>query len=154
MYKRQIYLYKYNCRFFVCFRTYLFVRALFGKMLRRSTQEGRPDAVVEVWARSVHSGPRGRRLKFFSGGSGYDDFPGFLHETFFFFIRTYDSWCFLHGTQRQTTFRTLCTRSTDDRRRQQQQWCRACFNQPVTMLHDVPYCSQLLLSDPSIRHRG
>ena len=31
------------CHFFVCFRTYLYVLALFRKMLRRSTQEGRPD---------------------------------------------------------------------------------------------------------------
>ena len=58
-------LYSYNCHFFVCFRTYLFVRVLFGKMLRRSTHEGRPDSVVEVWARSVHSGARGRRSKLF-----------------------------------------------------------------------------------------
>ena len=38
----------YICVFFVCFRTYLFVGALLAKTLSTSTQEGRPEAVVEV----------------------------------------------------------------------------------------------------------
>ena len=58
-------MYSYNCHFSVCFRTYLFVRALFGKMLRRWTQEGRPDSVVEVRARSEHCSSSGVRSEFF-----------------------------------------------------------------------------------------
>ena len=34
-------------------------------MSRKSTKEGRPETVVVVWARSVHSGERGRRSSFF-----------------------------------------------------------------------------------------
>ena len=46
--------------------------------------------MVEVWARSVHSGVRGRRSKFFSGASVDKSiyFLGFLHDTISF-IRTY-----------------------------------------------------------------
>ena len=53
------------------------------KRSSRSTEDGRPDTVVEVWARSVQCVARGVRSKFFSGGSGYDDFPGFLFEAIF-----------------------------------------------------------------------
>ena len=41
-------MYTYICDFFVCFRTYLFVRALSDKTRSTSTQEGRPEPVVEV----------------------------------------------------------------------------------------------------------
>ena len=41
-------MYTYICEKIVCFRTYLFVRALLTKTLRTSTQEGRPEPVVEV----------------------------------------------------------------------------------------------------------
>ena len=57
------------CVFFVCFRTYLMVRAQFAQMLSRSTEEGHPDTVVEVWARSVQCVARGVLSKvFFSAG--------------------------------------------------------------------------------------
>ena len=47
--------------------TYLFVRALSGKMRRRSTREGRPDTVVKVWARcEQYRAPGGGEI----GGSG------------------------------------------------------------------------------------
>ena len=52
-----------------CFRTYLFEGALLDKTLTRATREDRPDTVVEVWARSVHSGAW-QALKVFFGGSG------------------------------------------------------------------------------------
>ena len=67
-YTRYMTMYSSVCHVFVCFRTYIFVRALFGKNPRTSTPEGRPDTVVEVWARSVNSGARGRRSNFFSSG--------------------------------------------------------------------------------------
>ena len=66
------------CHFFVRVRTYLFVRALLVKTLRRSTREGRPDTLVEVWARSVHSGARCRRSKFFPVGVDKTISRGFL----------------------------------------------------------------------------
>ena len=68
----------YICDFFVCFGSYLFVRELLAKPLSMSTQEGRPEPVVEVWARSEHCSSRGVLSKFFSGGSGSGDFPGFF----------------------------------------------------------------------------
>ena len=50
-----------NCDFFCLFSTYLFVRAPFEQQLTVFAEKGRPDTnVVEVWARSVHSGARGR----------------------------------------------------------------------------------------------
>ena len=64
----------------------------FDKTLRRFTREGRQDTVFEVWARSLHSGARGRRSKVFSGGTGWEHFPGFLHEAQLF-IHTYEFCC-------------------------------------------------------------
>ena len=58
------------CVFFVCFRTYLMVRAQFAQMLSRSTEEGHPDTVVEVWARSVQCVARGVCSEIFSAGVG------------------------------------------------------------------------------------
>ena len=55
----------YVCRFFVLLPTFLFARALFGKTLGTRTHEARPDTLAEVWARSVHSGARDGRSKFF-----------------------------------------------------------------------------------------
>ena len=70
------------CHFFVCFRTHLFVRALLDKMLSKEVErEGRPDTVVEVWARSVHSGARGRRSKFFTAGGDKCISRGFCVRT-------------------------------------------------------------------------
>ena len=40
--------YAYFCEVFVCFGSYLFVRARLFKTLSTSTQEGRPETVVEV----------------------------------------------------------------------------------------------------------
>ena len=42
------FMYTYICDFFVCFGSYLFVRALLAKTLSTSKQEGRPEPVVEV----------------------------------------------------------------------------------------------------------
>ena len=41
-------MYTYICDFFVCFGSYLFVRALLAKTLGTSTQEGRQKPVVEL----------------------------------------------------------------------------------------------------------
>ena len=59
----------YVCDFFVLFRTYLFVRALYGGSL--SSRHGKPGRThwVEVRARPVPSGARGKPvLLFFSAG--------------------------------------------------------------------------------------
>ena len=53
------------------------------KTLKRSTVEGRPDTVVEVWAQSAVCRAWRALKNFFSGGSGEDDFPGFLFEALF-----------------------------------------------------------------------
>ena len=63
-------MYTYVCPFFVLLPIFLFVRALYGNTASIRTQEARPDTLVEVSARSVHPGGRGRRSKFISGGSG------------------------------------------------------------------------------------
>ena len=64
-------MYKYVCHIFALLPTFHFVRALFGKTPSTRTREARPDTLVEVSARSVHSGARGGRSKFFfPGGSG------------------------------------------------------------------------------------
>ena len=61
MYKRQVPQ--------ALFRSYLLVRARSAKrQVRKLTDEGRPDTVVEVCARSVQCVARGVRSKFFSAG--------------------------------------------------------------------------------------
>ena len=50
----------------------------FWRNAERSTREARPDTLIEVRARSAHSGARGKPSTFFfSGGSGLGHFPGF-----------------------------------------------------------------------------
>ena len=60
----DIYMYAYVCQKFVLWPTFLFVRALFGKTVSTRTHEARPDTLVVVSARSVHSGARDRRFFF------------------------------------------------------------------------------------------
>ena len=68
----------------------LFVRAIFGKVLGKRTREARRDTLIEVSARSVHSGALGGRSKFFFGGSAQDDFHGFSTGGLFLYqVRTY-----------------------------------------------------------------
>ena len=63
------------CVFFVCFRSYLFVHEPFAQAMSRSTvsrstEEGHPHTVVEVWARSVQCVAHGVRSNIFFGGTG------------------------------------------------------------------------------------
>lgn len=62
------------CENLVCFRSYLLVRAPLEQTLRRWTEEGRPDIVVEVLGAIRAVFRAWRALKVFFGGSG--DFPG------------------------------------------------------------------------------
>ena len=55
------------CEILVLLRSYLLVRAPFAQPLKRSTEEGRPNTAVEIWARSVQCVARGVRSKFFAG---------------------------------------------------------------------------------------
>ena len=94
-------MYTYTCEKIACFRLYLFVRASFAQTLyiRRSTEEGRPDRVVEVWARSVLCAARGVRSNFFCRREWTRRFLGFsfrgvLYQVssvfeMFFFAHTY-----------------------------------------------------------------
>ena len=128
------------------------------RTLRRSTREGRPDTVVEVyWARSNHCCiSRGVRSLFFFP-AGMDDFPGFC-MTLFYFHMYVRSFVFCAGAQpgcelrRQTTFaRSVLgaqTKGTDNSSTNAESY------QLGTMPHDVLYCSRLLFSDPGIRHRS
>ena len=60
-------MYSHNCEIFVCFRSYLFVRAPFEDKLKAFAEEGRPDTVVKVWARcEQYRAPGGGEI----GGSG------------------------------------------------------------------------------------
>ena len=53
-----------------------------------------------VWVRSVHSGARGRRFKFFfPAGADTSISRGFCVRPVFFFIRTYDFFVFCSGAQ-------------------------------------------------------
>ena len=60
-----VYMCTYVRQFFVFLPTFLFVRALFGKTVSTRTHEARLDTMVEVSARSVHSGARDGRSKFY-----------------------------------------------------------------------------------------
>ena len=81
-------MYAYICENFVCFRTYIFVRALLAKnlKLRRHSKAVRnlssrfeldPSTVARV------AGAQ----SFFFFGSGSNDFPGFSVDAYF--VRTY-----------------------------------------------------------------
>ena len=55
-----------------------------------STREARPDTLVGVQARSVHSGARGGRSQFLSGGSGYKTISLVsLREALSYLVRTH-----------------------------------------------------------------
>ena len=75
----------YSCEIFVFSRTYLFVRALLAITRSTPTQEGRPEPMVEVWARSEHWSPRGVRSKFFFRWQSIRWFPGVSVQRFFIF---------------------------------------------------------------------
>ena len=78
-----------NCENFAFFRTYLFARALLVKTHITPTQEGRPDPLVEVWARSEHCSSRGELSKvFFSRWGLTRRFPGFLRMRPILYVRT------------------------------------------------------------------
>ena len=63
------YMYAYDvCQIFLLLPTFLFVRALFGQTPSTRTHEARSDTLVEVSARSVHSGARGGHSFFFPAG--------------------------------------------------------------------------------------
>ena len=77
--------------------------------------EGRPDTVVEVWAQSAVCRAWRALKNFFSGGSGEDDFPGFLFEALFFIPYFSKCWCFslirmvsLKTARLATTLGSLC----------------------------------------------
>ena len=59
------YMNTFVCQSLVILPTFFFVRALFGKTASTRTQEARPDTLVGVSARSVHSGARDRRSNCF-----------------------------------------------------------------------------------------
>ena len=77
-------MYTYICDFFVCFGSYLFVRALLAKTLSKSTQEGRPQPLVEVWAQSELCSSRGVLSKFFFRREWIRRFPVFSVWCLFF----------------------------------------------------------------------
>ena len=87
----------YICDVFVCFLNYLFVRALLPKTLTTSTQEGRPEPVVEVWARSENCCSHGGRSRFF--------FPAGVDKTITR-VSWYDEAYFvrMHNTKYETHF--------------------------------------------------
>ena len=132
----------YNCECFVCCPSYLFVRAPFEKTLTVFAEEGRPDKS----GRDPSSIERVASAKSDFGGSGQDDFPGFLHGAFFFsyLVRAYDPsfCCFLEDN----ILRTLCARSIDGRHSHNCSSTESVL-QPAgyhTMQHDVLYCSQVV----------
>ena len=83
--------------------------------------------MVDVRARSGRD-PGTGALFFFSGRSGYDDFPGFLHERLYFifiYLHIHDASCFCtehSGRQLWHALRWEYRRQTDAR--QQHQQCR------------------------------
>ena len=148
----------YICEIFVCFRSHIFVCEPFEEKLMVLAGEARPDTIVEVRARFEPCILCGVNSKPF-GPAGVDKTisPGFCMMPYFIFIqRTYRSLRFLHehspdAGQLSHALRRERTRQTQTRTAAVQ---RAYYNQLATMLHDVLYCSQWLLSDPGIRHRG
>ena len=61
----------------ISYSVVLIVRAPFAQTLGRSTEEGRLDTVVQVWAQSVQCVVRGVRSKFFFRRVWIRRFPGF-----------------------------------------------------------------------------
>ena len=146
----KYYMYMYNCGIFF-FRTYLFVRALFGKS--PPTHEGHPEPMVEVWARSEHCSSRGVRSKFFFGWEWIRRFPGVSVQCIFIFIVHFGGEIM---TKRQATAAAAAAVH------------RACYNQLATTLQryraqqqqatpcacdrSALYCVELLWKAREIRH--
>ena len=142
----------YVCQFFVLLPTFFFVRALFGKPASTRAHEARPDTLVQVSARSVHSGARGRRSKFFFRREWIRRFPLFQHERPYF-VRTYTVNC-CPGVQ--VTYRCMCLFSSHQVRNRQSQidsivptpppTHRACATHPYAQY----CCGWLCLSEPAV----
>ena len=104
-----------NFRTFVNFS--IRTRALFGKTGGTRIHEARPDTLVQVSARSVHSGARdGHSEFFFSIGSGSDDFPVFSTRRLILYacVLVNNDICFLtYCGSTDCTFVRVGARSTD-----------------------------------------
>ena len=92
-----------------------------GKTLSTRTPEARADTMVEVSARSVHSGARGRRSKFFFRREWIRRFPWFRYESPYF-VRTYrynNAVCFFAWAlmSYERTVRTYTGHATDNMHR-------------------------------------
>ena len=114
--------------------------------------------VLEVWARSKHFTREAYVQSFlFSRLEWKRRFPGVLHKAllhcYMYVLRILCTERSQAVPRRQTTFVPSAlmraqTTDVDNNRRSAESY------QLATKLHDVPYCSQLLLADPGIRHRG
>ena len=91
----MINMYMYNCDFFVCFRTYLFVRALLAKILKLRRYR---KAVRNLWSRFELDPSTVARVagaqSFFFPGVDKTISRGFS-KTLFYFHRAYDFFLFL-----------------------------------------------------------
>ena len=128
-----------------------------------STQEGRPEPVVEVWARSEHCSSRGGRSKFFSLREWIRWFPGVSVQSIFIFIvhTILSFFCGEIVTQRPVTAAPAAAAAAAAAVH------RACYNQLATTLHryraqqqqatpcacdrSALYCVELLWKAPEIR---
>ena len=112
-------MYTYVCEIFVCFRTYLFVRALLAKTpkLRRHRKAVRNLSSRFELDPSTICSSRGERSKFFFWGEWVRRFPGVSVQRIFIFI-AHTVFCFFCGeimtqrktaTQRQATAAVYCS---------------------------------------------
>ena len=120
-------MYTYVCPIFVLLPTFLFVRALFRKTASTRTHDSRPETMVEVSVRSMHSGERDTRLKLFRR-EWIRRFPCFRFERISFVI-----------TNRKNVVRFLHTRYTTDNRRSHRS--NAAAHSPCVC--DTPICAVL-----------
>ena len=109
----------YNCDFFVCFRTYLFVRALLAKnlILRRYRK-----AVRNLWSRFEHDPSTVARV---AGAQSFFFFPGGdktisrgFSKTLFYFHRAYDFFLFLRRDHDPATAAAVAVRRACNNRLQ------------------------------------
>ena len=134
---------------FRLFRTYLFVRALFGQNAKYSTREARPDTSVEVRARSVPSGARGGRSRFLFRREWIRRFPWFQYERPYF-VRTYTyrynnvvSFLLMSCEHTSVVIRTFTRHTSDSMHRSHR------YN---AVAHTPQYCcGWLCSSEPAVR---
>ena len=135
----------YNCDFFVCFRTYLFVRALLAKIVKLRRYR---KAVRNLWSRfeldpSTVARVAGAQVFFFPGVDKTIS-RGFS-KTFFYFHGAYDFFLFLRRDHDPATAAAVAVHRACNNRLRRYNATAPCSRQHHALDRSALYCCVELL---------